>query len=64
MAETVATFILLERVAEAHMKARDARAISAESAQWAQGDLVADGAMWQVFQWLLRRYIPDPTVVG
>ncbi len=64
VAETVATFILLERVAEAHMKTRHAQPISAESARWAQSDLVAPGAMWQVFQWLLRRYITEPTVVG
>ncbi len=42
--ESVGSFVLMERVAEAHMKARDARPISAAAARYAQADLVRYGA--------------------
>jgi ribulose-5-phosphate 4-epimerase/fuculose-1-phosphate aldolase len=61
--ETVASFILLERVCEAHMKARDAKPISALSARYAKADLTKRGAGRQYFESLLRRHVPDPGVV-
>ncbi len=63
VAEAVAAFVTLERVAEAHMKARDAKPIPAEAAQVAMDDLTQPGALWQMFQWLLLRHVPDQSVV-
>jgi ribulose-5-phosphate 4-epimerase/fuculose-1-phosphate aldolase len=62
-AEAVASFVLLERVAEAHMKARDAKPISTNAARYAKSDLARPGAGRRYFKSLVRRHIPDPSVV-
>jgi ribulose-5-phosphate 4-epimerase/fuculose-1-phosphate aldolase len=62
--ECVGFYVLMERSAEAHVKALDAIPISAEAATRAARGLGSHRAGWHYFQWLLRTYIPDPTVVG
>jgi ribulose-5-phosphate 4-epimerase/fuculose-1-phosphate aldolase len=61
--EAVGSFIIMERVAEAHMKARNARPISAEAARYAKQDLTRNGAGRSAFDWLVASHIADPTVV-
>lgn len=61
--EAVGSFVHMERVAEAHMKARQAVPISAEAARFAQKDLVRHGAGRIAFHNLVARHIGDPAVV-
>jgi len=61
--EAVGSFVSMERVAEAHMKARDARPISAEAARFAKKDLTRYGAGRVGFAALVARHVPDPDVV-
>lgn len=64
VAEAVGSFVFLERVAEAHMKARDAKPISAEAARFAKADLVKYGAGRVAFRNLVARHLGDPAVVA
>lgn len=61
--EAVGSFIHMERVAEVHMKARDAKPISPEAARYAQADLTRYGAGRVAFWALVSRHIEDPSVV-
>jgi ribulose-5-phosphate 4-epimerase/fuculose-1-phosphate aldolase len=61
--EAVGSFVHMERVAEVHMKARDAKPISAEAARYAQADLVRYGAGRVAFAALVARHVGDPSVV-
>ena len=61
--ECVGSFVHMERVAEVHMKARDAKPISDEAARFAQKDLVSFGPGRFAFFNLVKRHIPDPSVV-
>ncbi len=63
VAEAVGSFVFLERVAEAHMKARDAKPISPEAARFAKADLTKYGAGRVAFANLISRYIGDVSVV-
>jgi ribulose-5-phosphate 4-epimerase/fuculose-1-phosphate aldolase len=63
VSEAVGCFVHLERVAEAHMKARDARPISPEAARFAKADLVRYGAGRAAFHSLVARHIGDPKIV-
>lgn len=63
VAEAVGRFVYMERVAELHMKVRDPKPISAESARFAKEDLVKMGIGRQGFASMLQRHIPDPEVV-
>jgi len=63
VAEAVGLFIYLERAAEAHMKARDARPISAESARYAKQDLLGSGDAQSGFRSMVKRHIGDPSIV-
>jgi len=60
VAEAVGSFVQMERVAEAHMKARDARPISPEAARYAKSDLTRFGSGRIAFASLVARHIPDP----
>lgn len=62
--ECVGFYVLLERTAEAHVKAPDAVAIGHQAASQAHRAIGTHIAGWHYFQWLLRTYIPDPSVVG
>jgi len=61
--EAVGTFVMMERVAEAHMKARDAKPISAEAARYAKKDLIRFGAGRPGFWSLVSRHIGEPSAV-
>ena len=63
VAEAVGTFVKMERVAEAHMKARDAKPISPEAARFAKADLDREGSRGIGFWSLVSRHIGDPSVV-
>ncbi|MFT7602389.1 MAG: ribulose-5-phosphate 4-epimerase/fuculose-1-phosphate aldolase [Acidimicrobiales bacterium] len=61
--DAVARFVLAERVAEVHIKAGElAKPISVEGAKETAAAYNA-GLTWHVFQYLVRDYVPDPTVV-
>ena len=62
VSEAVGGFIALERVAEAHMKARDAKPISAASARYAKQAMIKDGFGDSIFSWLVNRHLADVTV--
>ena len=61
--EAVGTFVMMERVAEAHMKVREAKPISAEAARYAKKDLIRYGAGRPGFWSLVSRHIGSPEVV-
>lgn len=63
VAEAVGSFISLERVCEAHMKARDAKPISAAGARYAKADLVRLGAGRGQFRSLIARHVGAPEIV-
>jgi ribulose-5-phosphate 4-epimerase/fuculose-1-phosphate aldolase len=63
VAEAVGSFVHMERVAEVHMKARDAKPISPEAARYAKADLVRHGSGRVAFHSLVARHIGDPLVV-
>lgn len=62
--EAVGWFVALERSAEAHMKAPAGLAIGREAALRARGSVGTHQAGWIMFQFLVRSYVPDPSVVG
>ena len=55
--EAVAWFVMMERVAEAHVKARAARPISAEAARYAKSDLATEAQARRVFHFLVRHHL-------
>jgi ribulose-5-phosphate 4-epimerase/fuculose-1-phosphate aldolase len=61
--ECVGSFVHMERVAEVHMKARDAVPISPEAARFAKADLVRFGAGRVAFASMVARHIGDADVV-
>jgi ribulose-5-phosphate 4-epimerase/fuculose-1-phosphate aldolase len=63
VAEAVGGFVYFERVAESHMKVRDAKPISAEAARFSKADLIKYGAGRVGFRSLVARHIGDPSVV-
>ena len=63
VAEAVGSFIQMERVAEAHMKARDPKPISREAALFAQKDLVQFGIGRGAFRAMVTRHVGDPECV-
>lgn len=61
--EAVGSFVQLERVAEVHMKARDAKPISPEAARYAQADFRRFGPGKVAFGSLVRWHVGDLEVV-
>jgi ribulose-5-phosphate 4-epimerase/fuculose-1-phosphate aldolase len=59
----VGFFVMAERVAEVHVKAPAAMAISDESAAVAARTLAPADVGWRLFQWLAKDLVPDLTVV-
>ncbi|HBP15001.1 MAG TPA: ribulose phosphate epimerase [Gammaproteobacteria bacterium] len=59
VAQSVSRFVMLERVAEAHLKARNAKPISGESARRAKQDLTREGADRSAFEFLVNHHIKD-----
>ena len=62
--ECVGFYVMMERTAEAHMKAPGGIAIGHEAASQAYQSVGTHAAGWHYFQWLLRTYVSDPSVVG
>ena len=62
VAEAVGRFIMLERVCESHMKARDAKPISEEAARYAKQDLISDGFGKKSFEWLVDAHLQGVSV--
>lgn len=62
--ETIAAFVVLERVTEALMKAPHATPISDEAAVIARDDLVNYRSLELAFEFLVSRHVGDPSVVG
>jgi ribulose-5-phosphate 4-epimerase/fuculose-1-phosphate aldolase len=63
VAEAVGGFVMMERVAESHMKVRNPKPISAEAARFARDDLVKLGIGRSAFATMTRRHIGDPNIV-
>jgi ribulose-5-phosphate 4-epimerase/fuculose-1-phosphate aldolase len=63
VAEAVGSFVHMERVAEVHMKAREAKPISPAAARYAKADLVRHGSGRIAFGSLVARHVGDPLVV-
>ena len=61
--EAVGLFVMMERAAEGHMKAREARIISQEAARLAHKNLVRYGPGRHVFAAQVARYLGDPALV-
>jgi len=61
--DAVGSFVHMERVAEAHMKARAAKPISAEAARFAQADLRRNQVGRVAFWSMVGRHIGNPSVV-
>lgn len=61
--ESVGTFVMMERVAESHMKTRYAKPISADAARYAKKDLIRFGAGRPGFWAMVSRHIGDPNIV-
>jgi ribulose-5-phosphate 4-epimerase/fuculose-1-phosphate aldolase len=61
--DAVGWFVMAERVAEAHVKAPDAKPISDGAAAVAAHTLSPEGVGWRNFQWLQRTHVPDVSVV-
>ena len=57
VAQSVSRFVMLERVAEAHIKARDAQPISGQAARRAKQDLSRDGADRSAFEFLIKHHL-------
>jgi ribulose-5-phosphate 4-epimerase/fuculose-1-phosphate aldolase len=62
--ECVGWYLMLERACEVHVKTPQAQPISDEAARRAYASVGTPETGWQVFQWLLRGNVPDPSVVG
>jgi ribulose-5-phosphate 4-epimerase/fuculose-1-phosphate aldolase len=62
--ECVGFYVMMERTCEAHMKAPAGLAIGHEAASQAYKSVGTHLAGWHYFQWLLRTYVPDPSLVG
>ena len=62
--ETIAAFVILERVCEALLKAPDAKPISDAAARIARDDLFRHGSLCTAFDFLVSRHIGDASVVG
>ena len=57
VAQSVSRFVMLERVAEAHIKARNAQPISGQAARRAKLDLSREGADRSAFEFLIKHHL-------
>lgn len=62
--ETIAAFVILERVCEALVKVPDAKPISERAARIARDDLFRHGSLRNAFDFLVSRHVGDPSIVG
>lgn len=56
VARAICRFVLLEKVCEAHMKARQAVPIDADAARYAKSDLTRTGALENMFRYLAKHH--------
>ena len=56
VADTVVKFVYFERVAEAHLKAKNPKPISAEAARFAKSDLLRLGHQREQFEYLAKHH--------
>lgn len=61
--EAVGWFLMMERVAEVHVKAHRMQPISDAAAEEAAAVIGDPSYGWQVFNWAVRAKLPDPSVV-
>ncbi len=61
--EAIGWYIMMERVAEVHVKAHRPKPISADAARTAAREIGDPIQGWQAFNWAIRNRIPDPSVV-
>jgi ribulose-5-phosphate 4-epimerase/fuculose-1-phosphate aldolase len=64
VSDAVAAFVVMERVAEAHLKAPGAEPISAESAAATKAGLRPEIAFGWIFDRLVESHLPDKAEVG
>ena len=57
VAQSVSRFVMLERVAEAHLKASNAQPISGKAARRAKQDLSREGADRSAFEFLVKHHL-------
>ena len=57
VAQSVSRFVMLERVAEAHLKANNAQPISGKAARRAKQDLSREGADRSAFEFLVKHHL-------
>ncbi len=55
--QSVATFVMMERVAEAHLKARHPKPISHNAALYAKADLTTEGYLHSAFDFLVAHHL-------
>jgi ribulose-5-phosphate 4-epimerase/fuculose-1-phosphate aldolase len=61
--EAMGWYLMAERVAEVHIKATGAEAISDEDAERCRASIADPAQGWKTFNWAIRSRVPDPTVV-
>jgi ribulose-5-phosphate 4-epimerase/fuculose-1-phosphate aldolase len=61
--EAIGWFIMMERVAEVHVKAHRPRPISDEAARTSARVMAQPQMGWHAFNWALRARLPDLSVV-
>jgi ribulose-5-phosphate 4-epimerase/fuculose-1-phosphate aldolase len=61
--EAIGWFIMMERVAEVHVKAHRPQPISDEAARTSASVMAQPPMGWHAFNWALRARVPDPSVV-
>ena len=61
--EAIGWFIMMERVAEVHVKAHRPHPISDEAARTSANVMGQPRMGWHAFNWALRARVPDPSVV-
>ena len=61
--EAIGWFIMMERVAEVHVKAHRPQPISDEAARTSAAVMAQPQMGWHAFNWALRSRVPDPSVV-
>jgi ribulose-5-phosphate 4-epimerase/fuculose-1-phosphate aldolase len=61
--EAIGWFIMMERVAEVHVKAHRPQPISDEAARTSANVMAQPRMGWHAFNWALRSRVPDPSVV-
>jgi ribulose-5-phosphate 4-epimerase/fuculose-1-phosphate aldolase len=61
--EAMGWYLMAERVAEVHVKAKRPQPISREDADRCAATIRTPGQGWRVFNWAIRARVPDPSVV-